>query len=105
MSAERIAPGAVLGQRFQLERLAGTGGMGTVYRALDVATGQPVAVKVLLRSADTARFARESRLLEGVRHPGWCATSPRAPRARASRTWSRSGSTARTSSPASSGRG
>jgi hypothetical protein len=64
-----MAPGTVLGGRFELERLAGEGGMGTVYRALDRATGQPAAVKVLLRSADAARFVREARLLEGVRHP------------------------------------
>jgi tetratricopeptide (TPR) repeat protein len=63
-----MAPGTLLGRRFELERLAGQGGMGAVYRALDLTTGQPVAVKVLLRSTDTVRFAREARLLEGVRH-------------------------------------
>ncbi len=69
MNAEGMAPGTVLGGRFELERLAGQGGMGTVYRARDVASRQPVAVKVLLRSADAARFAREAHLLEDVRHP------------------------------------
>jgi predicted Ser/Thr protein kinase len=69
MNAEGMAPGTVLGRRFELERFAGEGGMGTVYRALDLTTGQPVAVKVLRRSAETARFAREARLLEGARHP------------------------------------
>jgi eukaryotic-like serine/threonine-protein kinase len=69
MNAEGLAPGTVLDRRFELERLAGAGGMGLVYRALDLATGQPAAVKVLLRSGDAARFAREVRLLEGVRHP------------------------------------
>jgi hypothetical protein len=69
MIAEGMAAGTVLGNRFELERLAGKGGMGTVYRALDLATGQPVAVKVLLRSEDAARFAREVRLLESAPHP------------------------------------
>src|SRR5262245_64525308 len=69
MNPDGMAPGTGLGARFELQHLAGKGGMGTVYRALDVATGQPVAVKVLLGSAETARFAREVRLLEGVRHP------------------------------------
>src|SRR4051794_34999890 len=69
MNAEGMAPGTVLGRRFELLRLAGAGGMGAVYHARDLATGQPVAVKVLLRPADTARFAREARLLEAVRHP------------------------------------
>ncbi|MEP7123569.1 MAG: protein kinase [Byssovorax sp.] len=69
MNADGMAPGTVLGGRFELERLAGRGGMGTVYRALDLTTGQAAAVKVLLRAADSARFAREARLLAGVRHP------------------------------------
>jgi hypothetical protein len=69
MNVEGMAPGTVLGHRFELERVAGAGGMGTVYRALDRATGQPVAVKVLLRAADAVRFTREARLLESGPHP------------------------------------
>jgi hypothetical protein len=69
MVAERLSPGVVLGKRFELERVAGVGGMGTVYRARDLTTGEPAAVKVLLPTADTGRFAREARLLDDVRHP------------------------------------
>ena len=57
--------------RFQLERRAGEGGMGTVYRARDRATGEPVALKVLHQGlhADLSRFAREATILDELRHP------------------------------------
>ncbi len=58
--------------RFELEAVAGTGGMGTVFRARDLASDEAVALKVLhSASADSAeRFAREIRVLAGLRHPG-----------------------------------
>src|SRR5580658_3467831 len=63
--------GDVLGGRFEIERLAGAGGMGTVYRALDRTSNHPVALKVLRTpSADgPARFAREADILASLRHP------------------------------------
>jgi eukaryotic-like serine/threonine-protein kinase len=50
--------------RFQAERFAGAGGMGTVFRAVDHSFGQPVALK-LINSAtgDVDRFAREAEVL------------------------------------------
>jgi tetratricopeptide (TPR) repeat protein len=57
--------------RFTLEAETGSGGMGTVYRARDEATGATVAVK-LLRGAsapDAERFARESAVLADFDHP------------------------------------
>jgi serine/threonine protein kinase len=36
--------GDVVGDRFELEALAGAGGMGEVFRARDRATGEAVAV-------------------------------------------------------------
>ncbi len=58
--------------RFQIEAEAASGAAGTVYQAIDRATGERVAVKVLrgLCVADAARFAREARLLAQIRHPG-----------------------------------
>src|SRR5687767_15126094 len=48
--------------------------MGTVFRARDRLTGQPVALKVMKRGDDdlvrSERFAREARLLADLRHPG-----------------------------------
>ena len=64
--------GAVITDRFEIERRAGSGGMGTVYRARDRTTGAPVALKLLsgLNPAARARFAREARVLAALRHPG-----------------------------------
>ena len=57
--------GDSVADRFLLERLAGSGGMGDVYQALDQRTGHPVAVKVLRgqHASDAARFEREARIL------------------------------------------
>jgi hypothetical protein len=58
--------------RFEVELEAGSGGIGTIYRARDPETGARVAVKVIrgLADADAARFAREGRLLAQIEHPG-----------------------------------
>src|SRR5882724_7195974 len=67
-----MQPGDVLDGRFELERIAGIGGMGTVFRARDRTSGEPVAVK-MLRSGPgdgSARFLREIRVLQTLRHPG-----------------------------------
>jgi hypothetical protein len=67
-----MQPGDVLGDRFELELRAGSGGMGEVFRAWDCASGEPVAVKVLLEGSapDHARFAREVEVLAALSHPG-----------------------------------
>jgi hypothetical protein len=60
---------------FLLERLLGVGGMGAVYKAMDVALQRPIAVKVLQKTlshdlALTAQFEREAALTARVNHPG-----------------------------------
>ncbi len=60
----------IISDRFELEQLVGSGGMGEVFRAKDRLTGGAVAVKVLHASSrDTERFRREAQLLAEVSHP------------------------------------
>jgi eukaryotic-like serine/threonine-protein kinase len=65
-------PGTIVAGRFEIEQLAGRGGMGAVYRARDLSTGQAAAIKILHDEATTGhreRFAREARLLAELTHP------------------------------------
>ncbi|HET8935087.1 MAG TPA: protein kinase [Polyangiales bacterium] len=67
-----LKPGDVLDERFALEQLAGRGGMGVVYRGLDLITRAPVAIKVasLGKQGVRSRFAQEIGLLSRLSHPG-----------------------------------
>jgi tetratricopeptide (TPR) repeat protein len=62
---------AALSDRFLLQGLAGSGGMGSVYRALDRRTGARVAVKVVAAEGPgvAARFAMEAEALAALEHP------------------------------------
>ncbi len=67
--------GAFFLERYRLERLLGQGAMGKVFRAHDIVTDRPVALKVLhreLAKKDTVleRFRRESAILKELGHPG-----------------------------------
>jgi tetratricopeptide (TPR) repeat protein len=66
-----VKQGDTIAGRFELERLAGSGGMATVWRARDRSTNQPVALKFLLAEDPTAltRFKREALLLAELEHP------------------------------------
>lgn len=61
----------VLPGKFRFERRLGTGGMGVVYRAADLALGRPVAVKTLQRVSpeDALRLRREAQTAAMVAHP------------------------------------
>jgi len=63
--------GEVVGGRFEIERMAGRGGMGIVYKARDRRTGEAVALKLLTGAGAEAleRFRREARVLAALRHP------------------------------------
>jgi eukaryotic-like serine/threonine-protein kinase len=74
---ERFAPGAVLAGRYRVVAPLGRGGMGEVYRADDLALGQPVALKFLPpHFADDpdrlARFRKEVAAARQVTHPNVC---------------------------------
>ncbi len=60
--------GDLVARRFQVERFAGAGAMGLVYRAKDLQTDESVALKVLAHGS-AERFLREARALAEVRHP------------------------------------
>lgn len=64
----------VLGGRYQLEIKLGEGGMGSVFRALDLIGNKTVAIKVLRKDLAKSqharrRFAREARAASMLDHP------------------------------------
>ena len=63
--------GATVAGRVLIEREAGVGGMGRVYRAHDYATGRTVALKVLTSDGvdERDRFEREAKILSALSHP------------------------------------
>jgi serine/threonine protein kinase len=64
--------GLTLSGRFAIEQLARRGGMGSIYRAKDLAVGCPVAIKVvgISNDAEAMRFDQEGGILAGLEHPG-----------------------------------
>ncbi|MFI5896341.1 protein kinase [Actinoplanes sp. NPDC051513] len=70
-----LTPGVVLSDRYRLTERIAAGGMGEVWRGVDLLLHRGVAVKVLLPTlmADEefiARFRREARVMAALRHPG-----------------------------------
>jgi protein kinase-like protein len=68
-----LAPGDQLAG-YRIESVAGRGGMGVVYRAIDINLDRLVALKLIsdeLAQDDSfrVRFKRESRLAASIRHP------------------------------------
>jgi len=67
-----IGPGVLLGQ-YKIEIAIGAGGMGTVFRAIDIKLHRPVAIKFLSDDlADAAarrRFQREAQMALSLNHP------------------------------------
>jgi hypothetical protein len=66
--------GQRVAERYRLLEVLSTGGMGVVFRALDEASGEHVAVKMLkpvyaLEPDRVARFMRETRIAAELRHP------------------------------------
>ena len=61
----------IIADRFVIERLVGSGGMGEVFRARDRLSGGLVALKLLYGSLarETDRFKREAQILADITHP------------------------------------
>src|SRR5882762_5031612 len=73
----RFVPGTLLGGRYRIIALLGRGGMGEVYRAMDLTLGQSVALKFLPEEASKnqrllERFHGEVRVARLVSHPNVC---------------------------------
>ena len=67
--------GVTLSDRYRLQRLIATGGMGQVWEALDTRLGRQVAIKVLKAEFSTdpefvERFRAEARIVAMLNHPG-----------------------------------
>jgi serine/threonine protein kinase len=62
----------IVGDRFELEHKVGEGVMGVVYRARDLNTGEPVALKIfegLFGDEGDAKFLRDAAIVAELRHP------------------------------------
>jgi serine/threonine-protein kinase len=75
ISAVIALQGRLLGGRYELGALLGTGGMASVYQATDRVLGRRVAVKVLGPPYDqdpafVERFRHEARMAAALNHPG-----------------------------------
>lgn len=72
-TGDGLQPGQKLAGRYEIMEIIGRGGIGTVYRALDLELSEPVAVKMLRReyvsdSTALARFKSELRLARRISH-------------------------------------
>ena len=75
--------GEILDDKYRLEQLLGSGGMGAVYLATHLGTERYVALKLIapqfMRNEEfVERFKREARAAGRLRHPNVCLlyTSP-----------------------------
>jgi len=72
--ARTLDPGTVINNMYRVDGALGEGGMGRVFRGVEIGTGDPVAIKVILpemaeeqKVADM--FKREARTLRQLHHP------------------------------------
>ncbi|HEX5229209.1 MAG TPA: protein kinase [Bryobacteraceae bacterium] len=65
-----VAPGAQLGP-YKIEAQIGSGGMGTVYRAIDTRLGRVVAIKIASERY-SVRFQLEAQAISTLNHPNVC---------------------------------
>ncbi len=73
-AGDRLRPGTVFANRYEVKEIIGAGGMGVVYRAFDRELQEPVAIKTLRpeamagESVALERFKQEIRLARRIAH-------------------------------------
>jgi eukaryotic-like serine/threonine-protein kinase len=70
-----VQVGEVLDERFEISELIGRGGMASVFKAIDLTTGRPLAVKIPFFELESdpashSRFQRELEISKRLDHPG-----------------------------------
>lgn len=73
-ASEPLSSGHILGGKYSVGRLLGSGGMGQVWKGEHILLGTPVAIKtmrphVAVNELDRRRFLREARAASMIRHP------------------------------------
>ena len=68
-----LEPGATFARRYRIERILGEGGMGRVYKAVDLAIDEAIAIKILSFTFSSnhgmlEQFKRELKLARRIRH-------------------------------------
>ncbi|HBQ14617.1 MAG TPA: serine/threonine protein kinase, partial [Myxococcales bacterium] len=71
-----LDPGAVIGGKYEIERVLGIGGHGVVYAARDLEESLDVAIKLLSHptgripaAISRLRLEREAEILQKIAHP------------------------------------
>jgi serine/threonine protein kinase len=72
-----LQPGDLISNRFRIQQMIGSGGMGEVYQAEDLVAGQIIALKTIRSeladdTSQTARFRRELLICRKLTHPNVC---------------------------------
>jgi len=70
MIVRSLRPGSVFADRYEIVDRLADGGMGQVYRAIDLPLCREVALKLVGSSAHAARFEVEAHALARLDHPG-----------------------------------
>jgi len=73
-AASELAPGTVIGGKYQVHRTLGVGGSGTVYEVTAMGKSRRLALKLMNAghpdtSSERARFAREAEVVKRLQHP------------------------------------
>jgi TOMM system kinase/cyclase fusion protein len=71
--AHDLRAGSVLQGRYEIVSALGSGGFGAVYKAIQLATNQPVAIKVMHPIVDDAEAKRDNRVARFRREMDLCA--------------------------------